>query len=150
MATATRSFTGKFALLLVAVAAGGCSHTPNPLSETAPGIAGFFTSGLHAGALQTSRIDVPAGTAKVSAKIQAPACPGAGDASCERNWWDLQEGLSASEVSDLLGEPASQDGPNIFVDKVVAEWSYAHQGVVYFVDGALQYVDMPKSFAYEK
>lgn len=149
MATATRSSTGKFALLLVALAAGGCSHTPNPMSETSPGIAGFFTGGLHAGALQTSRIEVPADAAK-AANTHSPVCPGAGDASCERNWRHLQEGFSASDVTDLLGEPATQNGPNIFVDQVVAEWSYAHQGVVYFVDGALQYVDMPKSFAYEK
>ena len=75
-------------------------------------------------------------------------CPGPGSAACEINWRHLQEGLTAAQVTEWLGEPTQQSGPDIYVQKIVAEWHYEHKGVVYFENEQLQYVDMPQSFVY--
>jgi len=75
-------------------------------------------------------------------------CPGQGRATCEVNWRYLQEGQTAADVANWLGQPSQQTGPDIFIEKVVAEWRYQHDGVVYFENDELRYVDLPTSFEY--
>jgi len=130
-------------LLLSTVVATGCSHTPiSPTDATSILPTGFLT----AGALQKVKIE-PAQAE--TAETEAPSlCPGPGTASCEINWRYLRQGLTADEVVELLGEPGQQVGPDIYVEKVVAQWQYQDNGVVYFEDDELRFVDMPESFDY--
>ena len=49
---------------------------------------------------------------------------------------------------EWLGEPTQRIGPDIYVNKIVAELRFEHKGVVFFKDEQLQYVDLPESFVY--
>jgi len=140
MTKVPRSLINRFCALLLLGVATGCSHTPytpttGPLLTT-----GFFAGGT----LQTARVDV------VDVEDDAPilSCPGKGRQGCEVNWRYLHEGQTAAEVVDWLGQPAHQTGPDIFVEKVVSEWRYQHDGVVYFENDQLRYVDLPTTFEY--
>ncbi len=139
MTTELRSLTNRFSLLVMcAVFATGCSHTP--YSPT--GGASFIASALvPVGALRTVRMEMP------DDKL-ARVCPGNGRADCEANWQHLQEGATAAEVAKLLGQPAQQTGPDIYIEKVVEQWQYGHNGVVYFENEELRYVETPTSFEY--
>ena len=131
-------------LLLSTVVATGCSH--NPISSTTDTASILPAGFLSAGALQKVKVE-PDQAAKTESDA-SPLCPGPGTATCEINWRHLQQGITADEVVELLGEPGHQVGPDIYVEKVVAEWRYHDNGVVYFENDELRFVDMPESFDY--
>jgi len=97
---------------------------------------------LPGGAMQVARVEAPDATDSL------PVCRGTGHSSCETNWNLLRQGLTAAEVANWLGHPAQQTGPDIYIEKVVAEWRYENEGVIYFENEELRYVDMPVSFVY--
>lgn len=126
--------------LFFALAASGCGITPYAPDSSTP----ILAIGLSpSAALQTAKINLP-----VEQETISPACPGQGSAACEINWRYLQEGVTAAEVVAWLGHPQQQAGPDIYVDKVVAQWQYEHNGIVHFENDQLRYVDMPASFVY--
>lgn len=130
-------------LLLSTVVATGCSHNPiSPTDATSLIPAGF----LSVGALQKAKIELH--EEDKSGDQSALDCPGPGTADCEYNWRHLSQGITADEVVKWLGEPSHQVGPEIYVEKVVAQWQYQHSGVVYFENEELRFVDMPESFDY--
>ena len=140
----TRRFS---TLLFCTVALAGCSHTPASLTAPSSVIAGSMIHGaaIQPGtALQTARI----GHKEHTRGSPVVSCPGRGMASCEINWRRLYEGQTAAQVIEWLGEPTQRIGPDIYVNKIVAELRFEHKGVVFFKDEQLQYVDLPESFVY--
>jgi len=147
MTRVLRSLTSQLgALLMCTLAASGCSHTPYSPAATTPYVLSGILSG---GALQTARVKIRQEKSEVLAEEKPMSvCPGNGSAACEINWRFLEQGQTAGEVANWLGQPAQQTGPDIYIEKVVAEWQYQHDGVVYFENDELRYVDLPTSFEY--
>lgn len=146
MRTLLRNSGRQISAIALCVLFSGCAHSPlfSPTTTSAAPSATIASSLMSGGAIQTvKKIKLPE-----PAKIIEPVCPGPGNANCEINWLSLQAGLSEDEVSHWLGQPIERNGPDIYVDKVVAQWKYEQSGVVYFENAVLKYADLPDSFRF--